>query len=162
MELAQVAFALFGAAIGAAGSIIVGLTLQRRDREARARSAARAVWFEIGINAVAIDIARDHGVYSVLSRSTFDRLLPDLATWLPFDDLRAIALAYQGHPGYEQAWHDTNLPAPVRIQLLGRLGEVTHQAQERVAARAFGRDELQPTSVVAGPATRRNAGRHDA
>ena len=101
-----------------------------------------------GMGHVGIELARDHGVFAPLSRSTFDRLLPDLAIWLPLEDLRAIALAYQGHAGFEQAWHDTTLPQPVRQQLLGRLADVTHQAHDRVAARAFARNELQPTSAV--------------
>ena len=154
MELGQIAFALFGAAIGATGSIVVGLTLQRRDREARARSAARAVWFEIGINAVSIELARDHGVYSSLSRSSFDRLLPDLAMWLPLDDLKAIAIAYQGHAGYEQASHDATLPEPVRRQLLGRLADVTHHAHDRLAVRAFGSDAAAASAPAAEPTAR--------
>jgi len=153
MELGQLASALVGAFLGGIVTLTVGLTLQRRDRGMRARSAARAVWFELGINAVSIELARDHGVFTALSRSTFERLLPDLAIWLPLDDLQAIAFAYQGHAGYEQAWHATDLPAPVRTQLLGRLAEVTHQAHDRIAARAFARDELRPAGAVAGPAT---------
>jgi hypothetical protein len=153
MELGQLASALVGAFLGGVVTLTVGLTLQRRDRAARARSAARAVWFELGINAVGIELARDHGVFAALSRSTFDRLLPDLAIWLPLDDLKAVALAYQGHAGFEQAWHDTTLPEAVRTQLLGRLAEVTHQAHDRIAARAFGRDDLKSAPVVADAAT---------
>ena len=152
MQVDQLASALVGAFLGGVVTLLVGLTLQRRDRASRARSAARAVWFELGINVVSIELARDHGVFTDLSRSTFERLLPDLATWLPLDDLRAIALAYQGHAGYEQAWHAPDLPAPVRTALLGRLAEVTHQAHARIAARAFARDELQPTASVADAA----------
>jgi hypothetical protein len=154
MELSQLASALVGAFLGGVVTLTVGLTLQRRDRANRARSAARAVWFELGINAVDIELARDHGVFTALSSSAFERLLPELSTWLPLDDLRAIASAYQGHAGYEQAWHDTTLPAPIRTQLLGRLAEVTHQAHDRIAMRAFARDELQPTPAAAGPAAR--------
>jgi hypothetical protein len=151
MEIGQLASALFGAFLGGVVTLTVGLTLQRRDRANRARSAARAVWFELGINAVGIELARDHGVFAALSRSTFERLLPDLATWLPLDDLRAVALAYQGHAGFEQAWHDPTLPAPVRAQVLGRLAEVTHQAHERIAVRAFRRADLEaePAAAVA-------------
>jgi hypothetical protein len=152
MELGQLASALFGAFLGGVVTLTVGLTLQRRDRAARARSAARAVWFELGINAVGIELARDHGVFAPLARSTFERLLPDLAIWLPLDDLKAIALAYQGHAGFEQAWHDTALPVPVRAQLLGRLAEVTHQAHDRIAARAFDRSDV---AVAPAPATAR-------
>jgi hypothetical protein len=154
MELGQLASALVGAFLGGVVTLTVGLTLQRRDRAARARSAARAVWFELGINAVAIELARDHGVFSDLSRSTFERLLPDLATWLPLDDLRAVATAYQGHAGFEQARHDSTLPGTVRAQLLGRLAEVTHQAHDRIAARAFGREALAPAPTVADARSR--------
>ena len=54
-------------------------------------------------------------MFSALSRSSFDdscRISPE--TWLPLDDLQLIALAYQGHAGYEQARRDTTIPQPVR------------------------------------------------
>jgi len=138
MDLGQVGFVLFGAVVGALGSVVVGVFLQRRETESRARSAARAVWFEIGINAVAIELARDHGVFTALTRSSFERLLPDLAIWLPLDELRIVAGAYQGQAGYEQAWRDASLPAPVRRELLSRLADATHAAHDRLAGRAFG------------------------
>lgn len=154
MDLGQVGFVLFGAVVGALGSVAVGVFLQRRESDSRARSAARAVWFEIGINAVAIELARDHGVFTPLTRSSFDRLLPDLAIWLPLDELRLVAGAYQGHAGYEQAWRDTSLPEPVRRQLLARLAEATHGAHDRLAGRAFGSVTDHAADAANRPTTR--------
>ena len=110
MELGQVGFVLFGAVVAALGSVAVGLFLQRRESHSRARSAARAVWFEIGINAVAIELARDHGVFTALTRSSFDRLLPDPvrrqllsrlaeAAHAAHDRLAARAFGRDGEPG---------------------------------------------------------------
>jgi len=148
MDVERIGLAVFGAFVGALGWLVVGMFLQRRDAERRARSAARAVWFEIGINAVGIELARDHGVFTALSRSSFDRLLPDLATWLPLDELEVIAGAYQGHAGYEQAWRDTSLPEAVRRALLSRLAEATRDAHDRLAGRAFAND-ARPTGTAA-------------
>ena len=155
MDLGQVGFVLFGAVVGALGSIVVGVFLQRRDAESRARSAARAVWFEIGINAVAIELARDHGVFTPLTRSSFDRLLPDLAIWLPLDELRLVAGAYQGQAGYEQAWRDASLPATVRRELLSRLADATHDAHDHLAGRAFGTATERAAPAAANQPSRR-------
>lgn len=137
MDLERVGLAAFGAIVGAAGWLVVGLFLQRREAERRARSAARAVWFELGINALSVELARDHAVFTPLSRATFDRLLPDLALWLPLGELEIIARAYQGHAGYEQAWRDPALPESVRPEILAGLATAQRKAHDCLAERAF-------------------------
>ncbi len=139
MNLESIGLALFGALVGAAGWLVVGLFLQRRDAMRRARNAARAVWFELRNNTLNVELARDHGHFLPLSRATFDGLLPDLAAWLPLDELEAVARPYQGHAGYEQAWRDDRLPTTVRATLLSNLVEVHEGAAKVLAGRAFDR-----------------------
>lgn len=62
-----------------------------------ARNATRAVYIELEGNRLSISMARDYGSYLALSRSSFDRLLPELSTWLCALDLRIVAAAYMGH-----------------------------------------------------------------
>ena len=87
MEPQQLLALAVGAFFGAMGWLLVGLYMQRRQAERVARSAARAVYFELSMNAIDVGVAADHGVYAVLRRGAFDRLLPDLASWLSADDL---------------------------------------------------------------------------
>lgn len=147
MTVESIGLALFGAFVGAAGWLVVGLFLQRRDAVRRARSAARAVWFELRNNTLNVELARDHGQFLPLSRTTFDGLLPDLATWLPLDELEAVARPYQGHAGYEQAWRDDRLPTAVRGKLLSNLVEVHEGAANVLAGRAFDRS-VAPTRAA--------------
>ena len=159
MDAERVALAAVGAMLGAAGWLVVGLFLQRRDAVRRARSAARAVWFELGINAVTVELARDHGVFSPLSRASFERLLPDLAVGLPLAELAVIARAYEGHPGYEQAWRDPSLPEEIRQQILGNVAGAQRTAHERLARRAFGgRERRQVVEPHATPSPVVNRG----
>jgi hypothetical protein len=72
--------ALIGAVFGAAGWLLVGLYMQRRQYERQARNAARAVYFELVVNHIDVDVALRHGAFSTLSRASFERLLPELAT----------------------------------------------------------------------------------
>jgi hypothetical protein len=141
MDAEKIGLALFGAVVGATGWLVVGMYLQRRDAGWRARSGARAVWFELGINRVAVDLALDHRVFTPLSRATFERLLPDLAMWLPFEDLEVVARAYQGHAGYEQAWREADLPDAVRDGVLSALATAHAEAHNRIGRRAFGERE---------------------
>lgn len=137
MDLERIGLALFGAVVGAGGWLVVGMYLQRRDVVGRARSAARAVWFELRNNEVNVELARDHAQFLPLARATFDRLLPELAAWFQLEQLEAVARAYQGHAGYEQAWHDERLPEPVRRQVLSSLLEAHRLAADILAGRAF-------------------------
>jgi hypothetical protein len=72
-----------GALLGVIGWLLVGMYIQRRLHNRQARDAARAVYFELGANHLTIFTALEYGAFGALSRTTFDRLLPELATWLP-------------------------------------------------------------------------------
>jgi hypothetical protein len=47
----------------------------------------------LGANLLAIFTALEYGMFGPLSRASYDQLLPELATWLPADELQALALA---------------------------------------------------------------------
>jgi hypothetical protein len=98
--------AAIGAFFGAAGWLLVGLFMQRRAAQLQARNAARAVYFELAMNAIDIKVAAEHMVFQPLRRQSFDRLLPELATWLAAEDLEVIVRSYMSQAGYEQAQRD--------------------------------------------------------
>ena len=57
MTAEQVASALIGAFFGAFGWLLVGLYMQRRLHDRQARNAARAVYFELAVNRIDVDVA---------------------------------------------------------------------------------------------------------
>lgn len=118
MELDKILPGIIGASVGVLGWLFVGMFIQRRQFMRQARNAARAVYFELDVNRVAVLVARDLGSFARLDRSSFERLLPELATLLPAADLKTIVSAYMAHAGYQQASTDTELPVPVRERLL--------------------------------------------
>jgi hypothetical protein len=132
---------LIGAIFGAAGWLVVGMFLSRRDNDRRARNAARAVYFELVMNEIDIDVAASHGVYGALRRGAFDRLLPELATWLEPDELETIVRAYMSHAGYEQAQREEALPAAVKGMLLKRVLSEHEAASAVLRRRAFSAKE---------------------
>lgn len=156
MEVSQFLTALVGAFFGAAGWLLVGLYIQRKAADRAARNAARAVYFELAMNEIDIDVATRHGVFGPLRRGSFDRLLPELATWLEAEELEAIARAYMSHAGYEQTERDDKLPAPVRNALLGRV-LVEHKAASNLlrrkafSAREAARLSTSSTEAAGGP-----------
>ena len=92
MELSQFLTALVGAFFGAAGWLFVGLYLNRQAAERAARNAARAVYFELAMNEIDIDVAAKHGVFNALRRSSFDRLFPSWPRgWSPTSWSRSCA-----------------------------------------------------------------------
>jgi len=141
MEPQQLLALAIGAFFGALGWLLVGLYMQRRAAERVARSAARAVYFELSMNAIDVGVAADHGVFQTLRRAAFDRLLPDLAMWLTADELNTIVTAYMSQAGYEQAQRDDRLPAPVRTALLGRVLSEHKAATDLLRRRAFSPSE---------------------
>lgn len=149
MELSQFLTALVGAFFGASGWLVVGLFLTRRANERAARNAARAVYFELAMNEIDIDVAARHGVFNTLRRSSFDRLLPELATWLEPDELESIVRAYMSQAGYEQAQRDDKLPAPVKSALVGRVLTEHEQASDLLRRRAFSAKEQARLSTLA-------------
>jgi len=129
--------AAVGAFFGAAGWLLVGLFMTRRQTERQSRNAARAVYFELTMNAIDIDVAEQHLVFQPLRRGSFDALLPELATWLHADELETIVKAYMSHAGYEQAQRDDKLPAPVRKALLHTVLEQHREAIDLLLHRSF-------------------------
>jgi hypothetical protein len=129
--------ALIGAFFGSAGWLLVGVYMQRRQSDRQARNAARAVYFELSMNAIDIDVAEQHLVFQPLRRGSFDALLPELATWLHADELETIVKAYMSHAGYEQAQRDDKLPAPVRKAVLHKVLEQHRSAMQLLLHRSF-------------------------
>lgn len=141
MDPQQLVSAAIGAFFGAAGWLLVGLYMQRRQHDRLARNAARAVYFELTMNEIDIDVAARHAVYQPLRRGSFDRLLPELATWLEADELQTIARAYMSHAGYDQLQRDERIPAHVRAGLLGRVLAEHRAASALLCRRAFSERE---------------------
>lgn len=137
MSVEALVTAAVGAFFGAAGWLLVGLYLNRRQTERQSRNAARAVYFELTMNAIDINVAEQHLVFQPLRRGSFDALLPELATWLHADELETIVKAYMSHAGYEQAQRDDKLPATVRKALLHTVLEQHRAATDLLLRRSF-------------------------
>jgi hypothetical protein len=131
-----------GAAGGAVGWLVVDLYINRREAVRRARNAGRAVYFELSANQLVVFTALQYGSFGHLSRGTFDRLLPELATWLPAAELQAVALAYLGHDGYEQVRTDGSVPEEVRRVVLSGVNDGQILALELLRSRIFSTREL--------------------
>jgi hypothetical protein len=143
MELRDVLPGIIGSFVGVMGWLVVGVYIQRRQFVRQARNAAKAVYFELDVNLATISVARDHGLFADLDRSSFERLLPELATLLAAPDLRAVVDAYMTHAGYRQLASRGDLPAEVRLTAL-RTFVVTHErALATLQARAFTKGELR-------------------
>lgn len=123
--------------------MLVGLYIQKRAHDRQARDAGRAVYFELAANRLAIFLGAEYGTFGPLSRAAYDRLLPELATWLPASELQALVIAYLGHGGYEQAASDDELPDAVRYAALAALLGAHQTALELVGARVFSAKEKQ-------------------
>jgi hypothetical protein len=144
VDLDRILTALVGALFGALGWLVVGLYIQRRQALRQARSAGRAVYFELAANRVVLEVADQHASYAPLARSAYERLLPELAAWLRADELERIARAYMGHAGYRQLeTAAAPIPAAVRTALLRRILEEHHGALDVLGQRAFTRSERQ-------------------
>ena len=83
MDFEKLFIGAFGAAIGVIGWLFVGLYIQRRAKDRAAREAARVVYFELAANHLNVYTALTYGAFGPLTRTSFDRLLPELAAWLP-------------------------------------------------------------------------------
>jgi hypothetical protein len=114
MELRDLLPGIIGSFVGVMGWLLVGLYIQRRQFVRQARNAAKAVYFELDVNRSVIDVARDHALFADLDRSSFERLLPELATLLPAPQLKSVVGAYMTHAGYRQLASRADLPADVR------------------------------------------------
>jgi len=149
MDADRLVTAFIGAFFGAAGWLVVGLFIQRQQVARVARNSARAVYFELAVNAIAVTLARDHGVFQPLARSTFDRLLPELAALLSMDELQTVAQAYMGHAGYDRLQRDPGLPAEVRRTIVSRADEQHRSATAVLMRRAFSAAER--ARLTSGP-----------
>jgi hypothetical protein len=141
---------VIGSFVGVMGWLVVGIYIQRRQFMRQARNAAKAVYFELDVNRATIAVAREHGLFTTLDRSSFERLLPELATLLRPVDLRPVVDAYMAHAGYGQLSSREELPDEVRQSVLGTLLDVHDRALAQLQARAFTRAEAKAIGAV-GP-----------
>jgi hypothetical protein len=154
MELRDLLPGIIGSFVGVMGWLLVGLYIQRRQFMRQARNAAKAVYFELDVNLAAISVARDHGLFADLDRSSFERLLPELATLLAAADLRTVVDAYMTHAGYKQLASRADLPAEVRRAALGAFGDVHERAIAALRSCAFTGAEARAMSEKATGAQR--------
>lgn len=161
MEPVQIITLGLGAFFGALGWLVVGLFIARRQYERQAKNAARAVYFELDVDRINVVLARDHSVFQTLVRSSFDRLLPELATWLSVAELRTVTKAYMSHAGYEQVRTETSIPAAVRNAVLVRTADAHDAALDVLSRRAFSDQEIAAMQAADGiePASEPRRGR---
>jgi hypothetical protein len=151
MSIEQLIPGIIGAFVGVVGWLFVGMFIQRRQFMRQARNAARAVYFELDFNRVALLVARDFGSFTPLDRTSFERLLPELATLLAAADLKAIVSAYMAHAGYQQAAADTDLPEPIRQRVLDGILAAHDEALDVLRRRAFSEREARALSPAREP-----------
>jgi hypothetical protein len=150
MELRDLLPGIIGSFVGVMGWLLVGLFIQRRQFMRQARNAAKAVYFELDVNLAALSVAREHGLFADLDRSSFERLLPELATLLPALDLRTVVDAYMAHAGYRQLAAREDLPGEVRRVALSAMANAHDRALATLRSRAFSPAEAR---AVGGGAT---------
>ena len=141
MDLDRIVPGVIGAFFGSLGWLFVGLYIQRHMMTRQARNAARAVYFELDVNRMNVEVARDYGSFTPLNRSSFERLLPELATLIGPAELRTIVSAYIAHAGYQQASTDSELPPDVRREALAAILDAHREALDVLRRCAFSRDE---------------------
>ena len=128
---------VFGSFVGVMGWLVVGIYIQRRQFMRQARNAAKAVYFELDVNRSTVAVAREHGLFADLDRSSFERLLPELATLLAAPELRTVVDAYMTHAGYRQLASRDDLPAEVRRMALGTFASAHERALATLRSCAF-------------------------
>ena len=143
LPLPQLLVGITGAIVGVIGWLFVGIYIQRREARRRARNAGRAVYFELGANLLAIFTALEYGMFGPLSRASYDQLLPELATWLPADELQSLTLAYLGQGAYAQVSGDAGLPVEARRASLGAQREAHRVALDLLRRRVFTPSEIE-------------------
>ena len=143
MNLSVLVPGIVGAICGALGWLLVGLYMARRQYARVAKNAGRAVYFELAMNRLSVEVALEYRAFTPLGRSSFDRLLPELATWLEPEDLQTIVSAYMSHVGYGQLSSDSELPPEVRRQALAGILGAQARALELLRGRVFSDDEAR-------------------
>lgn len=151
IELDRFLPGVIGAVVGVVGWLLVGVYMQRRQFARQAMNAGRAVYFELLINRMNIVVARDLGSFLPLGRSSFDRLLPELATWLDADALQTVVGAYMCHAGYESARSQLDAPPELRRSALDALEAAHRLALDRLRPRLFNAREIAALTGAAGP-----------
>lgn len=134
---------IIGSFVGVMGWLAVGIYIQRRQFVRQARNAAKAVYFELDVNRSTVVVAREHGLFADLDRSSFERLLPELATLLSAPELRTVVDAYMTHAGYRQLASQGDLSAEVRRAGLAAFADVHVRALSTLRARAFTSGEMR-------------------
>ncbi len=147
----QLLIGMTGALVGVIGWLFVGIYIQRRQAAAMARNAGRAVYFELGANLLAVFSALEYGMFGPLSRASYDALLPELATWLPADELQALALAYLGQGAYAQVSAQSDLPPEARAMSLHALHDAHRVALDLLRKRVFSPTEIATLDRHASP-----------
>lgn len=147
----QFLIGISGALVGVVGWLLVGLFIQRRAHDRQARDAGRAVYFELAANRLAVFVASQYDVFGPVGKSAYERLLPEIATWLPAAELQALVLAYLGHGGYEQAASDPDLPDDVRHAALAGLLDAQQTALELLHHRVFSAKESRSLNQYVSP-----------
>ncbi|MEP7004302.1 MAG: hypothetical protein ABI888_07150 [Chloroflexota bacterium] len=137
--------------MGVVGWLLVGVYMQRRQFARQAMNAGRAVYFELLINRMNVVVARDLDSFLPLGRSSFDRLLPELATWLRAELLQTVVAAYMGHAGYASASAQRDAPAELRRAALDTLEAAHRAALDALRPRLFSAREISSLTAAGGP-----------
>ncbi len=143
MDIGVLGPALVGAIFGALGWLFVGLYMTGRQNRQIAKNAGRAVYFELAMNKLSVEVALEYGAFAPLGRSSFDRLLPELATWLEPEELQLMVSAYMSHVGYRQVSTDADLPPAARQAALAGILATQVQALDLIRGRVFSDDEAR-------------------
>ena len=142
---------IIGSFVGVMGWLVVGIYIQRRQFVRQARNAAKAVYFELDVNRSTVAVAREHGLFADLDRSSFERLLPELATLLAAPELRTVVDAYMTHAGYRQLASRDDLPADVRRAALGTFTDAHERALATLRTCGFTSAERRVMEPRVGP-----------
>ena len=140
---------IIGSFVGVMGWLVVGIYIQRRQFVRQARNAAKAVYFELDVNRSTVAVAREHGLFADLDRSSFERLLPELATLLAAPELRAVVDAYMTHAGYRQLASQSDLPVEVRRAALATFSSAHDRAIDTLRSCAFTAAETRAMESLA-------------
>ena len=152
---------IIGSFVGVMGWLVVGIYIQRRQFVRQARNAAKAVYFELDVNRSTLAVAREHGLFADLDRSSFERLLPELATLLDAPRLRTVVDAYMTHAGYRQLASREDLPSEVRRTALGTFADAHDRALTTLRSCAFTAGETKALDAHATGGTRTASARSE-
>jgi hypothetical protein len=160
MHLETLIPGIIGAFVGVIGWLFVGIYIQRRQFLRQARMAARAVYFELDVNRVALSVARDFGSFAALDRTSFERLLPELAMLSSAAELKTIVSAYMAHAGYQQLSAGVDpLPPEVRARALEGILAAHDAALQALRRRAFSAEEARALTAPTQSAATASSGR---